>query len=201
MSLLVKICGLTHVDDVAAAVEAGADALGFVFAPSKRQTTPEHAASIGRSIPDHVLRVAVMLHPSAEHWQAVFDVFAPDVLQTDAEDYASLDVPASIRRWPVYRQGGMPVVASASAEYVYEGPKSGQGETVDWQQAATIARKGRMILAGGLGPENVAEAVAAVRPWGVDASSSLERRPGRKDADRMAAYVAAAKAADTDFQA
>lgn len=201
MSLLVKICGLTCADDVAAAVDAGADALGFVFAPSKRQITPEHAASIARAMPEHVLRVAVMLHPSDEDWQAVARVFVPDVLQTDVEDYASVEVPASIRRWPVYRQGGTPAGVATSAEYVYEGAKSGQGETVDWQQAAAIATSGKMILAGGLGPENVATAVAAVRPWGVDASSSLERAPGRKDVDRMAAYVAAAKSADKDFRA
>ena len=201
MSVFVKICGLTHADDVAAALEAGADALGFVFAESKRRVTPEHALSICEDVPDDVLRVAVMLHPSDEEWQAVATIFAPDVLQTDAEDYASIEVPPSVRRWPVYRQGGAPMPEPAPAEYVYEGARSGQGETVDWQLAAEIATTNRMILAGGLGPANVGEAIAAVRPWGVDASSSLEREPGRKDPGKMAAYVAAAKSTAIDIQA
>jgi phosphoribosylanthranilate isomerase len=201
MSVFVKICGLTHADDVAAAVDAGADALGFVFADSKRRVAPEQAASISRGIPGHVLRVAVMLHPSGQEWREVLDGFAPDVLQTDAEDFAALAIPGAVRRWPVYRQGGAHLGEPAPAEYVYEGARSGHGETVDWRRAAAVARTNRMILAGGLGPGNVAAAIAAVRPWGVDASSSLEREPGRKDADKMAAYVAAAKAAEFDSQA
>jgi len=191
MSVLVKVCGLTHADDVRAAVESGADALGFVFAASKRRVTAELAADISRDIPDGVLRVAVMLHPSRVEWQVVADVFRPDVLQTDAGDFAALEVAADIESWPVYRQGAGAVAADDT--YVYEGAKSGTGTTVDWDQAATMARSGNMILAGGLGPDNVAEAIERVRPFGVDASSSLERAPGRKDADRIAAYVSAAK--------
>ncbi len=193
MTVLVKVCGLTTADDVAAAIDAGADAVGFVFAKSPRQVTPEQAAVISRAVPASVLKVAVMLHPGNDEWQAVASEFAPDVLQTDAGDYASLDVAESVRRWPVFRQGRTEPTHPAPAEYVYEGPKSGQGETVDWACAATFARTGRMILAGGLGPDNVADAVRAVRPWGVDASSSLESAPGRKDAGKLAAYVAAAK--------
>lgn len=200
VSLMVKICGLTEAEDVAAAVDAGADALGFVFAESPRRVTPEQAAGISRDVPRHVLRVAVMQHPGQEDWQAVAKVFAPDVLQTDAGDYASLDVDADVRRWPVYREHGVAVPDPAPAEYVYEGAASGQGRTVDWRRAADIAINERMILAGGLGPDNVADAVAAVRPWGVDASSSLEREPGRKDPARMTAYVAAAKAAAREIE-
>ena len=193
MSVFVKVCGLTTADDVAAAIDAGADAVGFVFAKSPRQVTPEHAAAISRDVPASVLKVAVMLHPGDDEWQAVASEFAPDVLQTDAEDYAALEVADSVRRWPVFRQGRNEPSEPAPAEYVYEGPKSGQGETVDWAGAATVARTNRMILAGGLGPDNVADAVRAVRPWGVDASSSLESAPGRKDAKKVAAFVAAAK--------
>ncbi len=196
MSVLVKVCGLTQAGDVAAAVEAGADALGFVFAESPRRVTPAHAATISRDVPASVLRVAVMLHPTDEDWQAVASEFSPDVLQTDAEDYAALDVAAGLRCWPVFRQGKDEPADPAPAEYVYEGPKSGQGETVDWARAAAVARTNHMILAGGLGPDNVADAVRAVRPWGVDASSSLESAPGRKDPDKVSAYVAAAKSAD-----
>ena len=79
--------------------------------------------------------------------------------------------------------------------FVYEGRKSGMGETVDWETAAAIAREGRMILAGGLSADNVAEAIAKVAPYGVDVSSAVESRPGVKDAARIAAFVEAARAA------
>lgn len=203
MSVFVKVCGLTHPDDVAAAVEAGADALGFVFAASKRRVTPERAARLFEAVPPSVLKVAVMLHPSNEDWQAVLAAVTPDVLQTDAEDFVTLRVDERIRRWPVCRQQPGSVSfqqsvdesAPAAEAYVYEGAGSGQGQTVDWREAARVARRGRMILAGGLGPDNVAEAVHLVRPWGVDASSGLESEPGRKDAARMAAYIRNARSA------
>ena len=195
MSLLVKICGLTDAGDVAGAVAAGADAIGFVFAESPRRVTPEHAALISRDVPTSVLRVAVMLHPEPSEWQQVAALFAPDVLQTDAEDFASLDVGPVIRRWPVIREGAADSVEAPGGRYIYEGAKSGQGATVDWAQAASRAKAGGMILAGGLGPDNVAAAIRAVNPDGVDASSSLEVSPGRKCAEKMRAYVTAAKRA------
>lgn len=199
--MLVKICGLTDEGDVAAAVEAGADALGFVFAESVRAVTPGHAARISRDIPEGLRRVAVMLHPSADEWRAVLREFKPDVLQTDAEDLATLVVPETVERWPVFRERGEPPVAGLDSPFVYEGPKSGTGATVDWRLAGRHALAGRMILAGGLSPANVASAISAVRPWGVDASSSLERAPGRKDAAKMAAFVSAARAADSETKA
>ena len=197
MTVMVKICGMTPADDVGAALEAGADALGFIFAESPRRVTPAQAAKLARDIPDTVLRVAVMLHPANEEWRAVLDAFRPDVLQTDAADYATLDVPQSLHCWPVYRQG-VSEPGDAPGDFVYEGAKSGKGDVVDWTRAADVARTGHMILAGGLGPANVAEAITRVVPWGVDASSSLERQPGRKDPLAMAAFVSAAKAAERD---
>lgn len=200
MSVLVKICGLTHAGDVAEAVAAGADAIGFVFAESPRRVSPEHAASISRDVPASVLRVAVMLHPDPSEWQQVAALLAPDVLQTDAEDFASLNVGPEVCRWPVIREGAARSVEAFSVEaqagqYIYEGARSGQGATVDWAQAALRAKAGGMILAGGLGPDNVAAAIRAVNPDGVDASSSLEVSPGRKCAEKMRAYVTAAKRA------
>ena len=193
-----KVCGLTNAEDVAAAVAAGADALGFVFAESPRRVAPEIAAKISRNVPEEVLRVAVMLRPSADEWRRVAEVFRPDVLQTDASDFASIDVAGGIERWPVMRQkGGDDAIRGLSGTYVYEGKKSGAGATVDWQVAAKCAAFGNMILAGGLGPHNVAEAIRQVRPYGVDASSSLESAPGRKDNDKVAAFVSAAKLEET----
>ncbi len=195
MSVLVKICGLTDPDDVSAAIDAGADALGFVFAESKRRVSVTRAAEISRQVPAGVLRVAVMLHPTADEWREVASVFRPDVLQADAGDFDGLDVGEDVVRWPVFREGGVARPDARQDVYVYEGQKSGQGATVDWTRARQMARDSRMILAGGLGPHNVADAVREVGPYGVDASSSLECAPGRKSTTRMAAYVAAAKAA------
>lgn len=193
MSVIVKICGLTGSGDVSAAIDAGADALGFVIAESKRRVSAEHAAEISRRVPAGVLRVAVMQHPTQDQWREVARVFRPDVLQTDAADFERLEVSEDIERWPVFREGDAGQFEAAHGMFVYEGQRSGQGETVDWRCAARLARTGRMILAGGLGPHNVAEAVRTVRPYGVDASSSLESAPGRKSAKKMTAYVAAAK--------
>lgn len=194
MSVLVKVCGLRekhHVDD---AVEAGADALGFVFAESPRQVTPALARSISEHVPAQVKRVAVMLHPGNDEWLAVLKEFAPDVLQTDSRDFDSLEVPETVERWPVYREGSS--APDSDSTYVYEGPKSGHGETVDWSAAAELARRGNMVLAGGLNPDNVAKAIRKVRPFGVDASSGLESAPGQKDSHLITEFISAARAAE-----
>jgi phosphoribosylanthranilate isomerase len=195
MSVLVKICGMTEAGAVDAAMRAGADALGFVFAASVRRVTPAQARSIASDISSHVLRVAVMQHPTQDEWREVLDLFQPDVLQTDASDFDYLDVPTHIRRWPVVREGDR--VAALPEEFVYEGRRSGQGETVDWERAAMLARRGNMILAGGLSVANVAEAIARVRPYGVDVSSAVESAPGEKDQHEVRAFINAARAAQT----
>ena len=191
--MFVKVCGLGRKEHVDAAVAAGADAIGCVFADSVRRVGPGQAAEITRDVPKRVKRVAVMLHPTNDEWQAVLIGFAPDILQTDAEDFASLDVPEHVGRWPVYREGGMEPPMTGT--YVYEGPKSGQGETVDWTRAAELARHGYMILAGGLTAANVGEAVTTVGPFGVDVSSAVESAPGEKDTALINEFITAAKAA------
>ena len=199
--MLVKVCGLSTAEQVEAAVAAGADAVGFVFADSVRRVAPQHAARIARNVPEAVKTVAVMLHPSNEEWQAVLRSFSPDILQTDAADFAALEVPDSIERWPVYREGNrvtdtFRVDLKVSVTFLYEGAKSGQGETVDWTRAAELAKRGNMILAGGLSAANLAEAVATVRPFGVDVSSAVESAPGVKDAVLIQEFVSAARAAE-----
>ncbi len=194
MKVLTKICGLSERSHVEAALAAGADALGFVFAESVRRVTPQQANDIANEVPDGVRRVAVMLHPANEEWLKVLQVFDPDVLQTDAADFDELDVPMSVERWPVYREGGDRPVATNT--FVYEGPKSGQGETVDWSAAAELAKAGNMILAGGLGVDNVASAIATVRPYGVDVSSGVEVAPGRKDTKLIREFISAVRTAE-----
>ncbi len=195
MSVFVKICGLREKRHVDAALAAGADAVGFVFAESVRKVSPAQAAEVTAHLGGDVTKVAVMLHPTNDEWQAVLQGFAPDVLQTDADDFASLEVPEAIERWPVYREGS--IEPGTAGTYLYEGAKSGRGETVDWSRAAEHAVNGRMLLAGGLTGANVAEAIAVVRPFGVDVSSAVESAPGQKDSEKIAEFINAAKAAGT----
>ena len=202
--MFVKICGLRTREHVDAAIAAGANAVGFVFAESVRRIDPAAAAEITDSVPNDVRKVAVMLHPSNDEWQEVLAGFGPDVLQTDAEDFATLDVPAAVECWPVHRQPNKvadPFIldVKGSATFLYEGAKSGQGETVDWSRAAKIAERGNMILAGGLGPDNVADAIRAARPWGVDVSSGVESAPGQKDSRLIQAFISAARAAEREL--
>ena len=197
MSVFVKICGLRTADDVAAAAAAGANAVGFVFAESVRNVTPQQARAATKAITLDVLRVAVMCHPSNDDCRAMLDEFEPDVVQTDAEDFAGLDIPGDIDCWPVIREGGENI--EPPNVYVYEGPKSGSGKSVDWTRAATIADHGLMILAGGLAEDNVREAIRSVRPWGVDVSSGVESLPGYKDYELIRRFVSAVRAAEKEL--
>jgi phosphoribosylanthranilate isomerase len=195
VSLFVKICGLRDEASVAVAVAAGANAVGFVFADSVRQVSPAQAKEAAAST--DAMRIAVMRHPSNELCQEVIEGFAPDVVQTDAEDFATLDIPENIECWPVFREGNEAVATSGT--YLYEGPKSGSGETVDWSKAAEIARHGRMMLAGGLAEDNIREAIQTVRPWGVDVSSGVESLPGYKDHDLIRRFISAVRAAEKEL--
>ena len=197
MTPFVKICGLRHAAAVEAAVAAGADAVGFVFAPSVRQVSAREAAVAANRVPRGVLRVAVMLHPSPEEWREVETIFCPDVLQTDAADFDFLDVPPEIARWPVLREGTA-LPDALPDTFVYEGAASGRGERVDWHAAAALAKRGRMLLAGGLDCDNVARAIAEVAPWGVDVSSAVESAPGIKDPTLIQAFLTTAKGLGSD---
>lgn len=193
-----KICGMRNAEDARAAVAAGADAVGFVFAESVRQVEPGEAAAAAKRLPADVRRVAVMRHPEDNEWQRVLAHFRPDVLQTDAEDFAMLDVPDDVLRWPVFREGGTARLRDGDT-FLYEGAVSGSGRTVDWSRAEAAARGGNMILAGGLDPDNVGAAIRAVRPWGVDVSSGVEAAPGEKSASLIHAFLRAARAAEKDL--
>lgn len=194
MTVLVKVCGMTDKAAVRAAIDAGADAVGFVFFErSPRNLRIDDAARLAALVPDGVKKVAVTMHPDVALWEAVRSALRPHALQTDSNDFATLDIDDAVEKWPVIREGSVP--ESLPELFVYEGRRSGKGETVDWRAAADYARRGRMILAGGLSAENVAEAINIVRPYAVDVSSAVESSPGRKDPEKIRAFVKAAKAA------
>jgi phosphoribosylanthranilate isomerase len=195
----IKICGMTTAAGVAAAIEAGADAIGFVFAPSARRVTINRACELAHGQRKRITIVAVTLHPTRREVDEIVRDFRPDMLQSDAEDYASLHLPQRLARLPVLR-----IANAEHAEYppriLFEGPKSGTGQAADWQQAALLARRTRLVLAGGLNPGNVAEAIRIVRPYGVDISSGVESRPGEKNPDLIRQFVHAARAAFSEIQ-
>lgn len=195
-SLWIKICGLTTQEAVDAAVNAGADALGFVFAASKRQIEPQHAATLAAAIPKSILRVAVMHHPEQRLVDDVWEQFRPDVLQTDIEDLATLKIPTGLAVLPVLRS---PAVLSSPlpVRALFEGAVSGSGEVADWSRAAELAKHQQLILAGGLNAANVSHAISRVRPYGVDVSSGVERAPGIKDPRRIYEFITVARAAAT----
>lgn len=185
---------MTSEDAVASAMAAGADAIGFVFAPSVRQVSARRAFELARPARDRVTCIAVAQHPSQALVDEILKVFRPDMLQTDIEDLETLRLPATLPRIPVLRAGAtMP--DALPAKLLYEGPRSGTGQVSDWQEAASLARQSRLLLAGGLNADNVAAAIARVRPAGVDTSSGVESSPGVKSAVKVAKFVSAARAA------
>src|SRR5215472_649158 len=190
----IKICGLTTAAAVEAALEARVDAIGFVFARSVRELAPESAAALARPARGRVRCVAVTYHPSQAVIDEIVRVFAPDLLQSDAADLAELRLPAALETLAVVRAGGaLPV--PLPGRILFEGPASGRGAVSDWSAAGALARRTQLVLAGGLNALNVADALAQVRPFGVDVSSGVEERPGVKSPAAIRSFVAAVRAA------
>jgi phosphoribosylanthranilate isomerase len=191
MSLFVKVCGVTDVLAAEAAVEAGVQAIGFVFAVSPRRVSIPQARRISEVVPSEVARVAVFRRPDRAEISQVIDEFGPDLVQADHD---TLDDLEGVGLLPVYREGSE--VDPERGLFLFEGPLSGVGHQVDLTRAARVARCGEMVLAGGLRGENVAEAVTTVRPFGVDVSSGVESAPGVKSPDMIRSFVAAARRAE-----
>ncbi len=196
--MIVKICGITNREDALAAAEAGASALGFIFyPPSRRAVTPEAAAAIAEALPKTVWKVGVFVNESPDRVTAVAAQVGLDVAQLHGEAV----FPAGLRTWraipvgPDFSLQRLETYPDAEAfllETAVAGQYGGTGQTFPWAVARGASRK--VILAGGLHAGNVRAAIRAARPWGVDASSSLETAPGLKDHARLAAFIAAARA-------
>lgn len=203
----VKVCGLCRPEDVAAAV-AGAWAVGFVFSPSVRRVSPQRAAVLSAAVPRGIARVGVFKQIEPGLLVQAVSLGAIDVVQADADqEPLARQCAPGLRFMPVYRDS--PSLADDLAAerrgregrtILIEGQQSGAGVVPDWSRIAAAARGLRFVLAGGLTPENVAEAVARVRPWGVDVSSGVESSPGQKDPARIAGFIRAAARADREDQ-
>ncbi len=207
--LRVKICGLTTPQDAAAAIEFGADALGFNFFPgSKRYLRMEAAGEWIGALPVNVEKVAILVNPSWEEAKAAAGMPGITALQLHGAE-----TPEFCRRLMEQRirfEKALPVTGPDSLANMRDfftptvlldsggaGEFGGSGRTFPWETAREFVLSHphlRVILAGGLTPENVAEAVAMVRPFGVDVTSGVESSPGRKDHARLRDFIAAARA-------
>jgi phosphoribosylanthranilate isomerase len=195
LRLWVKICGMRTCEAIEAAALAGADAVGFVFhEASPRNLTIESASVLQSHVPAGVERVAVFLHPSQDLVDSVVAAIQPDWVQADAEDLATLRLPAGQRVLPVFRSGqARPELLPRRC--LLESARSGAGERADWQEAADITALTDVVLAGGLDADNVGEAVRRVRPFGVDVSSGVESGRGVKDVVKIREFIRAARTA------
>ncbi len=203
MSLKVKICGITRREDAVAALAAGADALGFNFwRQSKRYVAPAAARAIVARLPPFATPVGVFVNQPEEEILAIARDSGVRVLQLHGDEppdlCARLPYPV-VKAIRVDATRALAALASYEvAAFLLDTPSrgyGGSGAAFDWTLAQGVSDVAPIVLAGGLTPENVAEAVRAVRPYAVDVASGVESEPGVKDADRMARFVRAARAA------
>lgn len=200
-----KICGITNPQDADAAVKAGADALGMVFWPeSGRFVELDQAAAIAQTVPPHVLRVGVFVDAPVDFVFAALRQCGLNMLQfhgSEPPDYCTQFGAMTMKAFKVRDESYIEVASAYKVDAFLldsyaTGRHGGTGETFNWNLAAGAKRLGKPIfLAGGLTPENVAEAVRRVQPYGVDVSTGVEKSVGQKDADKVARFIAAVRAA------
>lgn len=199
--MFVKICGITSEEDGLLAVAMGADAVGFLFAPSPRRVSPATAAEIARRLPPEILTVGVFRDEDPRNVVRIANRARLRAVQLHGHE-----TPAETRR--IREQVGTVIKAfragskelEQAAEYrsdivLVDAEKPGSGKVFDWALAERAAGALPVIVAGGLNPENVAAAITKTRPWGVDVSTGVESSPGRKDPRLVRDFIAAAHAA------
>ncbi len=201
---MVKVCGITNPADARVAAEAGADAVGFIFAESPRLVAAEEARRISIALPENVLKVGVFVNAPPE-----------EVLRAAAEaglDMAQLHGDETPETVAAVRAGGLPVMKAIRVrnaddlagverfdadllllDAYSEKARGGTGERFDWGAAKSLKGRGNIVVSGGLAPENVREAIDFFEPYGVDASSSLEDAPGKKNEESVRRFIVAAK--------
>jgi phosphoribosylanthranilate isomerase len=198
VSLWVKLCGVRSEADVAAAVAAGADAVGVVMTPSVRQVDIETARRLVVDAPDELTTVAVFYRPDRDLVESVRDRVPFDLFQAEPESLAGI---AGIQILPVVHDRpdlasavhGLSTSLRSKRILVESAGRGGTGLAPDWGRVAAIGRLDDVVIAGGLNSENVAAAVAKLGPGGVDVSSGVESEPGVKDPELMARFVQAAR--------
>ncbi len=205
MSVKVKICGITSVGDAEAAVQAGADAIGLMlYSGSPRYIPLGTAQEIARSLPPSILRVGVFVNPEPSDVFAAIQLCGLNLLQFHGEETPQFCRQFGVMTMKAFRvrnaESLAPLESFDADVFLLDshvpGKAGGTGETFNWALAVEAKKFGRPIfLAGGLTPGNVAEAIRAVQPFGVDVSSGVEFSPGKKDPEKIRAFIAAAKGA------
>ncbi|MBW1740789.1 MAG: phosphoribosylanthranilate isomerase [Deltaproteobacteria bacterium] len=199
LTVRIKICGITNTEDAVAAAEFGADAIGFVFAPSPRQISPEKAREIIEALPPLVLTVGVFVDEDPEVVASIAAFCHLDLLQFHGKEsaaYCRRFGQRVIKAVRVQNQDRLErcseyssVVDALLLDTYAPDRCGGTGLTFDWHLALEAKRYGRIILAGGLNPDNVAAAIGVAKPYAVDASSGLEKKPGVKDHEKIARFI------------
>jgi phosphoribosylanthranilate isomerase len=199
ITVRIKICGITNAEDAMAAADLGTDAVGFVFTPSPRQISPDKAREIIMALPPLVQTVGVFVDEASEKVASIATLCHLDLLQFHGKESASYcgrfgqRVIKAVRVQSPHDLEGCSEYSSAVDAFLLDtyvsGQQGGTGLTFDWNLALEAKRFGRIILAGGLHPDNVGDAITAARPYAVDASSGLEQKPGVKDHQKMARFI------------
>ena len=202
--VFVKICGITSEEDALLAVAMGADAVGFIFAPSKRQISPVVARDIAKRLPPEILTVGVFRDEAPKRVVEIVNSAGLRAAQLHGHESASTSqwIHERVRYVIQGFTAGDPNLARAD-EYgadaiLVDSQRPGSGQLFDWSLAKGLPEGHRIIMAGGLAPENVRAAIERVGPWGVDVATGVEKAggdPGEKDARKVKAFIDAARAA------
>lgn len=199
--MFVKICGITSEDDALFAVAMGADALGFVFAPSPRQMAPQQVYDITRRLPPEVLTFGVFRDELPDRVIEVVSRAGVKGAQLHGHETPNMvaevggQVRYVIKAVPAGSHDARRALDFGTDLILVDAPAPGSGRVFDWGLVGEVPEGPRLILAGGLDPDNVAEAVRLVRPWGVDVSTGVERSPGRKDPLKVKYFIERAREA------
>ena len=199
--MFVKICGITNEDDALFAVAMGADAVGFIFAPSTRQMAAQAVYDITRRLPPEILTVGVFKNEHPSRVIKIANESGVKAVQLHGQESPeqAKEIAGSIRYVIKVFDADSPNLSRAD-QYgtdlvMVDSPGGGTGKVFDWGLAAEAPDGVRLILAGGLDPDNVADGIAAVEPWGVDVATGVEAEPGRKDPTLVRRFIANARAA------
>lgn len=199
--MFVKICGITSEDDALFAVAMGADAVGFVFAPSPRQIAAQLAYDITRRLPPETLTVGVFRDELPARVIEIGHRAGVKAVQLHGRETPEQTAEVARHfRWVIKAFSATSPQLGKADQYgtdlvLVDAPTPGSGKLFDWGLASEAPDTVRLILAGGLDPDNVADAIAAVEPWGVDVSTGVESAPGRKDPAKVRRFIANARAA------
>lgn len=200
--MFVKICGTTSEEDALLAVAMGADAVGFVFAPSPRQIAARVAGDIAKRLPPEVITVGVFRDEASERVVEMVNRNGLRAAQLSGHEtpeqvaWVAERVPMTIKGFPAGHAAVRSCAKYGADVVLLDAASPGSGKVFDWALAGEVPDGVRVLLAGGLDPDNVAGAIAQVNPWGVDVATGVEASPGRKDPRKLRAFVAAARAAE-----